>query len=61
MILGRIMQNIKLARKYKMKIKLASFARNPYELRDCNDLLSFGILVGLHPSEAKKALTLELS
>lgn len=55
-ILGRAMQNIRLARKYKMKIKLASFARNPYEMRACNDLLSLGTVLGMHPSEAKMAL-----
>jgi RNase P/RNase MRP subunit p30 len=32
-ILGRMMQNIRFCRKYKVKTLFASFARNPYEMR----------------------------
>ncbi|MFH2028325.1 MAG: RNase P subunit p30 family protein [Nanoarchaeota archaeon] len=40
-ILGRIKQNIKLCRKYKVKTFIASFATDPYEMRDYRDLESF--------------------
>ena len=59
-IIGRLIQNIKLARKYKVKIKLASFATSPYQLRAPSDLQSFGIMLGLHPKEATQAQNEEL-
>jgi len=40
-LMGRMMQNIKLARKYKVDIKIASFARTPYEMRPAEDLKNF--------------------
>ncbi|MBU0980469.1 MAG: hypothetical protein KJ709_06690 [Nanoarchaeota archaeon] len=55
-ILGRIMQNIDLARKANLDICLASFAQNPQGIRSPSDLGSFGISLGLKPEEAKKAL-----
>ena len=39
-ILGRIMQNIRLCRKYNVKTALLSFAKKPYELRAKNNLNS---------------------
>ncbi len=55
-LLGKMMQNAKLCRKYKNNLLTASFARNPCELRYYKDLISFGIVLGLHPSEAKDAV-----
>lgn len=55
-LIGRIMQNIRLCRKYKVKMVLASFATNKFEMRDAHDLMSFGICLGMNPGEAKKAL-----
>jgi len=55
-ILGRIMQNIRLCRKYKVKTIVASFAENPYELRPYHDLKSVFICLGMHPEEAKNSL-----
>ena len=46
-ILGRMMQNMKLCRKYKIKTIIASFARKPLEMRNVHDLASlFEILMG---------------
>jgi len=53
---GRIMQNIKMARKYKIKAKIASFATNPYNLRSEHDIEAFFITLGMHAKEAKDAL-----
>ena len=39
-VLGKIMQNIILCRKFKVKTVIASFARNPFEMRGPNDLIS---------------------
>lgn len=57
-LLGRIMQNIRLCRKYKVRMLLASFATNKYEMRLANDLISFAVCIGMHPKEAKGALSL---
>ncbi len=57
LIIGRISQNIKLCRKYKLDMFLASFAKKPYELRYWNDLVSFGVTIGMHPSEAKTSIS----
>ncbi len=55
-ILGRIMQNIRLCRKYKVKTMIASFAEKPYEMRPCSDLKSAFIGLGMHPNEARNSL-----
>lgn len=55
-ILGRISQNISLCRKYKVKTLIASFAKNPSEMRSAKDLQSFFITLGMHPKEAKEAM-----
>jgi len=55
-ILGRLMQNIRLCRKYKVKTVIASFAEKPYDLRSCYDLKSVFISLGMHPKEAKDSL-----
>jgi len=40
-ILGRMAQNVKLCRKYKVKMVFSSFAKNKYELRNDPILASF--------------------
>ena len=46
-ILGRIMQNIKLCKKYKVPVVVGSFANSPYLMRDSKDLLAFARTLGL--------------
>lgn len=46
-IMGRMMQNTRFCRKYKFKTILASFAKNPYEMRAPKDLEAFGKVIGL--------------
>lgn len=55
-IMGKIMQNVKFCRKYKVKTILASFAKTPYEMRAPNEMISFGIILGMHSKEAKDSL-----
>jgi len=55
-ILGRMMQNIRFCRKYKVRTVIASFASKPEEMRSSHDLISFGISLGMHPKEAKESL-----
>lgn len=58
--LGKIIQNIKLCRKYKVRIILASFAKKKTETRSPNDLISFAQSLGMTPKEAKDALNPDL-
>ncbi len=56
LLLGRMMQNVRLCRKYENKMIIASFASNKYELKSASDLISFGITMGMTPKEAKESL-----
>ena len=58
LLLGRMRQNVKLCRKYKVKMLLASFASEPYELRNDYELRAFGFMLGMSPKEVKEALML---
>ena len=55
-IIGKMAQNVKFCRKYKVKTIIASFAKSPYQMRSSQDLASFGEIIGMHPQEAKNAL-----
>ena len=55
-ILGRIMQNIRLCRKYKVRIAIASFAKNPFQMRAPNDLKSLALILNADTKQAKEAL-----
>lgn len=55
-LLGRMMQNIILLRKYKTSTKLASFAAHPNEMRAPFDIVSLFATLGMKPEEAKAAL-----
>jgi ribonuclease P/MRP protein subunit RPP1 len=57
-ILGRMKQNIKLCRKYKVNMIVGSFANNKYEMRSLNDLKSFARVIGMNSLEVKKAFSL---
>ncbi|MEM4245288.1 MAG: RNase P subunit p30 family protein [Candidatus Nanoarchaeia archaeon] len=57
LILGRVMQNVMLCRKFKVPMVLGSFAFEKSEMRPPKDLISFGMSIGMTPGEAKKALT----
>ena len=46
-IMGRMMQNARFCRKYKVKTVLASFAKSPYGMRAPKDLEAFGKVIGL--------------
>ena len=46
LILGRIRQNIKLCRKFKVKTMIASFAREPFEMRNAHDVMSLFKILG---------------
>lgn len=46
LIMGRMMQNIALCKKYKANKIIASFSSNPFELRQPHDVLSLFKLLG---------------
>jgi len=55
LLIGRIMQNIKICQKYKIPITIATFARDPYELRNPNDLKALlRVLKTKKPSEVEE-------
>jgi RNase P/RNase MRP subunit p30 len=56
-LMGRIRQNIRLCRKYKVNTAFASFARAPYELRPEHDFLNLGTALGMHPKDAQASLS----
>jgi hypothetical protein len=56
--LGRIIQNIRLCRKYGVQLKIASFATNPYQMKSPRDLQSLGLVLGRSSQQAKAAIKL---
>jgi len=57
LMFGRISQNIKLCRKYKVSMIFASFAKNLYEMRSPFDIQSLAVTLGMPSIEAQKAVT----
>ena len=55
-LIGRIMQNIKLCGKYNVRMVFATFAKNKYEMRDARDLIGFCRVLKMTGKEAKEAL-----
>ena len=55
-LIGRMMQNIRLCRKFKVVMKIASFAQTPDEMHNPADLASLFVVLGMHPDEVQKAL-----
>ncbi len=52
-ILGRMKQNVKLCKKYKVKMFVASFTSDPYELRSEEDMKVFAKTIGMTGKENK--------
>ncbi len=46
-LMGRMMQNIALCQKYKVKTMVGSFSHNPFHLRNFNDIESLFALFGM--------------
>lgn len=56
-VLGRMKQNAAFCRKYGLPFVLASFASRPYQMRSPIDMISFGSVLGFHPSDSRKAIS----
>lgn len=59
-LIGRMRQNIKLCKKYKVEIILSLLTSDPNKIVSPTDLMSFGKLLGLSHTEARKAVSYEL-
>lgn len=59
LVLGQMMQNVRLCQKYKVRMVVASFAQNKWEMRSVFDLLSFARVLGMVPKEAKAAFNFQ--
>lgn len=55
-IIGRMMQNVRLCRKYKVDMVLGNFATSAWQLRSYDCLKSFGYVIGMNGLEVKNAL-----
>jgi len=55
-ILGKMMQNVRLCRKYNVRMVVISGASDEYELKSARDLISFALVLNMTPGEAKTAL-----
>ena len=56
-LLGKMMQNVKLCRKYKVKMIVGSFASRWQELRSERDLMAFGREIGIEKVNNKDAIS----
>ncbi len=56
-LIGRMMQNIMLCRKYKVRMLIGSFAKDPWKMRSPHDLQSFFVVLGMHQAEAASGLS----
>ncbi len=58
-LIARIKQNIKLCRKAKCSLIIASFAKKASEMRDAYDIFSLCLTLGMNTKQAKLALSKE--
>jgi RNase P/RNase MRP subunit p30 len=58
-VLGRVIQNVNLCKKYKVNFMLGSFAKEKYDLRMKKDLEAFGRLIGIDKLDNKKIFKLK--
>ena len=54
-IVGKMMQNVRLCRKYKVRMIVGSFAKDKYELRSIDSLKAFASCIGMDGREIKNA------
>ena len=60
LLLGRMIQNINLCRKYKAKTAIGCFSSDPYKLRAPHDLMSLFGMLGMDAKTIKGALSIDL-
>jgi len=57
LIMGRMMQNIKLCQKYKVKTVIGSFSDKPFDMRSPHDIISLFSILGMDRKKIKESLT----
>ena len=60
LLIGRMMQNISLCRKYKVKTIIGSFSEKPYEMRSPHDIINLFKLFGMDGRGAKESVSYHL-
>lgn len=55
-ILGRMMMNIRLCRKFKVKMAAGFICSSKYSIKNSSDIISFLQTIGMTPKEAQTAL-----
>ena len=55
-LIGRMMQNIRLCQKYKTKTMIGAFSENPYDLRAPHDLIHLFSILGMSSKAASSPL-----
>ena len=60
LLIGRMMQNIRMCQKYKVKTVIGSFSSNPYDLRSPHDIASLFSLFGMDGKRIKDSLNYKL-
>ena len=59
-LIGRLVQNIRLCQKYKVRTIIGSFSEKPYNLRSPYEIISLFTLLGMNSKNIKESLTLNL-
>ena len=60
LIMGRMMQNIVLCRKYNVKTIIGSFSQNPFGMRSPHDVKSLFAMMGMDSKTIESSLTHEI-
>ncbi|MBI2653003.1 hypothetical protein HYX00_06055 [Candidatus Woesearchaeota archaeon] len=60
LLLGRMMQNISLCQKYKVKTIIGSFSENPFGMRSPHDVISLFNMLGMDRKKVKESVTLDV-
>ena len=58
LIMGRMMQNIALCQKYKVKTAIGSFSQNPFEIKAHHDVASLFSMLGMDGKRIKESMLL---
>lgn len=56
LLIGRIMQNVALCQKYKVKTIIGSFSENPFAMRSFYDIISLFNIFGMDSKRIKESL-----
>ena len=60
LLLGKMMQNISLCQKYKVKTIIGSFSENPFGMRSPHDVISLFTVLGMSGKNIKNSLLNEI-